>query len=307
MLNQHQRELSSGETVALTAELVTVPGYEYTDISSAERTADLASQPSDVTASAFHGVTETSTGKEIGFLALSVPSPDDAMHSPNYAKRFGQWALSTSEVTPKEFSGQQVWFAEDPTRPNSRYQYAWLRHGTIGWFDGPDQGVLEPFLDAYFAAPFHGAEDPVLSARMVDLPGYVFTNAVDRTKEETAAQDLFAGATASMHYVFDQTHVFGGLVLVGPVTNVTDDQLIKAVGTWSANTGGQLTAPELQAQSDGTAGGVTIHHVVNPATDLNYFIWRWPGTDVVGWFATSRPDIAKGFLTSFVAAQPAPH
>lgn len=305
-LTDHQRELSQGETVALTAELVPVPGYEYTDVSSAERTAALASQPSTITASAFHGVTDTNTGKEIAFLALSVPTPNDAMHSPNYAERFGQWALSTSAVTPKEFSGQQVWFAEDPSRPNSRYQYAWLRHGTIGWLDGPDQTAVEQFLAAYFAVPFHGAEDPVLAARMVDLPGYVFTNAVDRTKQETVAEELFPGATASMHYVFDQTHVFGGLVLVGPVTDVSDDQLVKSVGTWSAKTTGQLTAPGLQAQGDFTAGGVTIHHLIDPATDLNYYIWRWPDTGVVGWFATSRPDIAEGFLKSFVVAQPVP-
>ncbi len=302
----HQSDLSPGETAALTAELVTVPGYEYTDVSGAERTADLAAQPSDVSASTYHGVTDTATGKEIGFLALMVPSPTDAMHSPSYASRFAQWALSTSDVASKDFSGQQVWFAEDPTRPSSRYQYVWLRHGTAGWLDGPDRPALEQFLTAYFAVPFQGAEDPVLAQRMVDLPGFVFTNAVDRTAEQAAAEDLFPGATASMHYVFDQTHVFGGLVLVGPVKDASDEQLVSAVGTWSAKTGGQVITPELQAQGDLSVGGVTIQHVVDPAADLNYYIWRWPDTNVVGWFATARPDIAEPFLRSFLAAQPAP-
>jgi hypothetical protein len=104
--------------------------------------------------------------------------------------RFGRWALGTPEVTSKTFSGQQVWFVEDPTRPKSRDHDAWLRHGAIGWLDGPDQIALETFLNAYFAVPFRGTEDPLLAGRMVDLPGFVFTNAVDRTKEQAAGGQM---------------------------------------------------------------------------------------------------------------------
>jgi hypothetical protein len=259
-----------------------------------------------VSAAAFHGVRETTTGTEIGFLVLAVPPPDDAMHAPGNAEQFAQGMLETPDITAKELSGHQVWFAEDPTRPNSRFQYVWLRHGTIGWLDGPDQAALEQFLTAYFAVPFQGAEDPVLAQRMVDLPGYAFTNAVDRTDEQAAAEDLFPGATASMHYVFDQTHMFGGLVLVGPVADMSDDELIAHVAKWSATTTGESVVPKLQAQGDIPVGDVTIHHVANTTTGINYYVWRWPNTSVVGWLASARPDIAATFLPAFVAAQPAP-
>jgi hypothetical protein len=38
---EHEQNLCEGETAALTAELVSVPGHEYTDVSSDERTAEL--------------------------------------------------------------------------------------------------------------------------------------------------------------------------------------------------------------------------------------------------------------------------
>ena len=297
--------LSEGETVELTAELLAVPGYSYVDVSSSERTAELAQLPKDVSAAAFHGVTDTKTGKEIGFLVVMVPAPTDAMHAPSNSRAFGQWALGTTAVTEQDFSGQQVWATEDLSRPESRYLYAWLRHGTAGSLDGPDRATLEQFLTGYFAVPFRGAEDPRLAERMVSLPGYAFTNAVDQAQLKSDAQDLFPGSTASSHYVFDPTHMFGGLLLVGPIQQMPDTEIVATVGKWYAKGYAPQTASDLQRQADFTAGTVTVHHLVNPSTGLHLYIWCWSDTGVVGWLVTSRPDIGQGFVKAFVTAQPA--
>src|SRR5664279_3435682 len=50
----HQTQLSAGETAALTAELVAVSGYRYTDLPSADRTDLLAALPDNISAASYH-------------------------------------------------------------------------------------------------------------------------------------------------------------------------------------------------------------------------------------------------------------
>ena len=296
--------VSPGETAALAAELLPVTGFSYVDVPAEERDQQLASLPEYVSAMSVHGVADHASGEEVAFLVLSVEDePGDAMYSENYASRLAQRTFSAPDVTAGEFSGHEVWASEDASRPMSRYQYLWQRHGTLGYVDGPDRSAVEGFLTGYFAAPFRGAEAAVIGDRMVDLPGYSYTNAVDRSQEQSLAEQLFPGSTASMHYVFDRTHMFGGLVLVGPVTAVADGGIVQAVGTWFAKSN-NLDAAELQRQPDLVSGTVTVHRLVHEASGMNLLAWRWSDTNVVGWLATSRPDLGEEFVKAFVLATP---
>lgn len=303
-IGEHQANPSPGETAALAAELVPVPGYRYADVPAAERTADReAIGIADLRAASFHGVIDETSGDEIAFLVLAVVDPRDAMNAESYARRVAEHQLASPDVTPVTMSGQQVWTHEDPSRPASRFQYVWQRHGTLGWLDGPDQAATERFLQGYFAAPFTGAEDPLLGRRVVAVPGYSFTNAVDDRREADAAAALFPGAQASLHYVFDETHTFAGLVLAGPVAELSDQELVARVTTWMEEAGAS-TAPELHQVGERQVGDVTVHHLSATGSKLDLFVWQWPGSGVVGWVTTTRPDLAEPFLTAFLQAQP---
>jgi hypothetical protein len=137
---------------------------------------------------------------------------------------------------------------------------------------------------------------------MVVLPGYSYTNAVDRAREQSAVLVAFSGAgEASMHYVFDRTHTFGGLVLVTPVAAMTDEQVVTTAETWFT-TAYRLTDTSFASRPGLSSGALSITHVVHSATSMNLFVWRWPDTQTVGVFLTSRPDLATAFVTAFTAA-----
>lgn len=293
-----------GETAELAAELVPVPGYAYVDVPAAERTRELAAMPPYISGASMHVVTAEGSPDEVAFLILSVADPGDAMHATDDAQTLARNTLSTENPSQESFSGQSVWFAEDASRPSSRYRYCWDRHGTIGWADGPDRARVEAFLTAYFAVPFRGAETSLLSERMVAPPGYSFTNATDQPEARLAAYEEFPGARdASVHHVFDREHSFGGLTLVGPVTSMTDDEILAAVKAWAARTNGVGTVDITDLRSL-SSNAVAIRRFTDTASGIDYFVWRWPDTDVVGWLATTRPDIGTDFVTPFVAAPP---
>lgn len=300
-----QTELSEGETAALTAELVEVDNYAYGDVTDADREDMLSHMPEEYTAAAFHDVIDASTDTSICLLSLYVPPPTEAMFAPDQSLGFGQWALQTNEVTELTFSGQQVWFTDITSDEWTGVEYAWNRHGTFASVFGDDRIEVDAFLTAYFAVPFHGAEDPILAERMVTLADYVYTNAVDRPDAVAAAETLFPGTTAAGHYVFDRTHQFAGLVLVGPVGGeITDDQIVVSVGTWAAMLEGRA-ATELTDIGDLVVGDTTVHHAVDPASGMDMFVWRWTTTGVIGWLSTDGPDIGEQFVSEFVAAPPA--
>lgn len=294
--------LSERETAALTAELVPVDGVTYRDLPAAELATYVAKIPADIGGASYHSVVDSTTGEEVAFLVLLLPPPADAMHSAAYAERVAASTLDTKSPTKLVLSGQTVWYAEKPENPKSRYTYTWLRHGTQAWVDGPTRAPLEKYLAAYFAAGFRGAETALLSNRLVDVPGFSYTNAVDRTRELAAIADALPGAEASMHYVFDATHSFGGLVLAGPVLAGTSD--VAAATDWFT-TVYNLKAYNVKPLADRTIGGVAVHQLKDNDSGMTIFVWTWSDTKVTGWLLTSRPDIAATFLTRFVAAPPA--
>jgi hypothetical protein len=293
--------LSERETAALAAELAPVAGFDYRDIPVAELATYLDSLPSEISAASYHTVVDATTGEEAVFLALYVLPPGDAMNSAAYAKRVATSTLETSSPTALTLSGQQVWYAEKPENPKSRYTYTWLRHGTQGWADGPDRAALEQFLAGYFGSGFRGAESTLLSRQLVDVPGFSYTNAVDRSRELAAIPDALPGATASMHYVFDATHTFGGLILAGPVMAGTSD--VAAATAWFTRVY-DGDAYNVKPLADRTISGIAVHPLKDNDSGMTIFVWTWSGAKVTGWLLTSRPDIATTFLTRFLAASP---
>ena len=67
---------------------------------------------------------------------------------------------------------------------------------------------------------------------------------------------------------------------------------------------GASTAPELHQVGERQVGDVTVHHLSATGSKLDLFVWQWPGSGVVGWVTTTRPDLAEPFLTAFLQAQP---
>ena len=185
----------------------------------------------------------------------------------------------------------------------SRNKYVWTRHGTLGVADGPDKAALERFLTAYFAAGFRGAEPALLSERMVDVAGFGYTNAIDRAKERTVAEAIFEGSTASLHYLFDTTHSIGGLMLAGPTASLTDDQLVARVGAWFTLAYG-VPPKELSLGESRTYGAITVQRLEHTKSGMSLYLWQWPDTHVVGWVATSRPDLVEPFLADYMTAAP---
>ena len=294
--------LSERETAVLAAELVPVDGVTYRDIPAAELATYVGKLPADISSASYHSVIDATSGQEVAFLVLLVPPPADAMNAVANAEQVARSTLQTDTPTALTLSGQQVWYAEKPENPKSRYTYTWQRHGTQAWVDGAARAPLEKFLAAYFAAGFRGAESALLSQHLVDVAGFSFTNAVDRTRELAAVPDALPGAEASMHYVFDATHSFGGLVLAGPVAPGTSD--VAAATDWFTTVYG-LKAFNVKPLADRTIGGVAVHQLRDNGSGMTIFVWTWPDTQVTGWLLTSRPDIGATFLARFVAAKPA--
>jgi hypothetical protein len=278
-----------------------VPGYGYVDVGARELAVQsAAAKKMGATAYSFHGVTRTPGGDEIAFLSQFVLSPTDAAWAPDNAETFAQQVLGTTAVTSTTVSGQQVWAAENPAAPKSRYTYTWMRHGTVSWLDGPDKAATQGFLAAYFAVPFRGDEDPALAARTVDVPGYAWTDATDRPTTDVLA--AFPGGTASLHYVFDRVHMFGGLLLARPASPVGDADVLRTTVAALSRTSG-VDPPDVSAEATPrTMSGVTVHSFTDTGHGVTYYAWRWPSTGVVGCLATSRPDLAETFLPAYLAA-----
>ena len=298
-------ERSPFESAALAGQLVDVVGYRYTDVSDDERTREVAGLPGSVSAASFHDVVDRMTGEEVGRLVLLVFPPDSAWLAPGNAESLAAQVLGTTAVTRAELSGHEVWLAEDPSQSAWHVQYLWTRHGTVGGLGAPCRAEADAFLAAYFAVPYLGIEAPILATRVVGVPGFGYTDASDRTTETDAAAIVVPGATASLHNVFDSTHMFAGLVLVGPVAAADAEELENLVHGWLVEAYGLEAAGALENLGTTTMGGADVLHLRCAATAVHIYSWYWPSTQVAGWMMTTRPDLADQFLPSYQALQPA--
>jgi hypothetical protein len=296
-------ERSVLETAALANELVEVSGYRYADVSAEELTREAAGLPDWVTAASFHDVVEVVSGAEVGRLVFLVFPPDNAALAPANAEGLATLVLGTSAVTRGDYSGHEVWLAEDPAQSARHVQYVWTRHGAVGGLGAPDRGVADTFLTAYFMVPSLGVEAPILAVRVVDVPGFGYTNGPDDTVETNAVVVAMPGATGALHYVFDSTHMFAGLMLAGPVAPGSAADLTGLVRSWLHEAYDRDTSMSLDEVGTTLMGGTEVLQLRCPAEGMHIFVWYWPATQVVGWMLTAHPDLARGFLTAFHALQ----
>ena len=300
----HAANLARGETAALAAELVEVPGYFYEDVGDKELEAELddVSRLAPLGAS-FHGVRLVSTGDEIAFLALLAIDPTDAVHSRAYEDRFGPGMTGAEDVLRNTFSGQTVFLAEDPTALASRYKYVWDRHGTFGWVDGPDRAALERWLKAYFATEVVlPGENPKLVERLVEVPGFTYTNETRAAFVQPFSGEAFGGADYSAHWVFDKIHEFGAIVLMGPSRSLTERRFLTGLTTSLAESTGVVPV----GVSGFRVNGVSVGRWLLSEGDerMTVFAWWWGDARIGGELTTERPDIGEPFLRVFLAAQP---
>lgn len=292
----HRANLAKGESDALAAELVEVPGYFYQDVGEAELETELETASSmQSLAASFHGIRLVSSGDEIAFLALFVIDPTDAIHSQAYEDRLGTWMTGTEDVTRETFSDQTVFLAETPTEPASRYKYVWDRHGTLGWADGSDRATLERWLTTYFATEvILPSENPALVERLVSVQAFTYTNS-------PYMLGTSFGADRSVHQVFDETHSFAMIVLVGPEASLGEREFDAGFVSEVEKGGAQLAdAGGFEVQ------GVAVHRRVVRGADprMVMFTWTWADAGIGGALLTERPDIAEPFLRAFLDAQP---
>lgn len=303
---QHAEQLAKGESAAVAAELVEVPGYYYQDVDEQELKveSDLYSALDPLGVS-FHGVRQLSTGDEIAFLQLVALDPRDAVHAPANEELFAKSFTGASQVRRFEFSGQTVFLAEEPSRPASRYQFVWLRHGTGAWVDGPDRAPIEDWLKAYLAAQVVlPGENPALLDRLVVVPGFAYTNETRPNYVGPLSGPAFAGAGCSIHYVFDESHQFGVIVLIGPAPSLTEQAFVARIAASLAEVNGQRQVPGVGLEMQ----GMTIHRLSSNGggVTVTTFVWWWADAGMGGALVTTRPDIGEPFLKAFLAAQPSP-
>jgi hypothetical protein len=299
----HMANLAEGESAALAAELVDVPGYFYLDVGKRELKAELEmASGMQALAASFHGVRLVSSGDEIAFLALFVVDPSDAVHSQAYEDRLGTELTGAKEVLRETFSGQTVFLAEAPAEPASRYKYVWDRQGTLGWADGPDRAALERWLEAYFATEVVlPGENPTLVGRLVEVPGFTYTNETRAVFVKPFTGKAFGGADYSAHWVFDKVHEFGAIVLMGPAGSLTERRFLTGMTTSLAESTG--VAPV--EMSGFRVNGVRVHRWLLSQGDehITVYAWWWAEAGIGGEVTTERPDIGEPFLRAFLGAQ----
>lgn len=297
--------LAEFETAELTGHLLEVSGYRYVDIADDERSAEIAALPEWVTAASFHDIVDCASAAEVGRLVLLVMPPDSPALAAGRSRALATQMLGTGGVRRETFSGHVVWVAIDPLHPTRPVQYLWVRHGTVGGVGAADEAVAERFLGGYFRVPYFGSENPILGARVVDVAGFAFVDASDRTIEVDAVAGVALGATGSLHYVFDDTHMFAALVMAGPVAATQPDDVADLVTAWIVESYGSQAVAELETLGPLHLDHVHVVHLRCPVGDMHLFAWAWPETHVVAWLMASDSDLAEAFLQVFLVAQPA--
>jgi hypothetical protein len=153
----HQTHLADGETKALAAQLLDVPGYEYADASAQEERSVAAILPSandeaaSLTAISLHHVVDE-RGTPVGRLRLwkwslrLLPEDIDADNVPDL--------LASPPSARTSIAGQPVYLFEDPEHPLRRYTYAWYREaGILAEIQGEDSQRLLTWVRAYLTMP----------------------------------------------------------------------------------------------------------------------------------------------------------
>ena len=305
----HKTHRAKMESVVLAAQLVPVPGYRYADPSSAEVNAFIERlkqyenqlhAPKFFAAASFHSVvakaqsqnrSATASGsREVGFLQLyafgEAPPADLATNRQFFsAQHDGKSPKATLQM-----SGTTVFVFEYPNEPNSRFQYAWLRHGISANFDGASRGPLERWLRLYLAAPNPSpGETPALAARLVPVTGFAYVNYPSPQLTKTAVTPVFGNRKYSIHKIVDSSGLLAGLILISvPSSMSTSDAFASYAKAYPK---------DFSAPTSLTIAGIPLDKVASGT--ITSYIWAAGG--VVGNLTTENPAQAERFLAGLLS------
>jgi hypothetical protein len=309
----HRKQVSTGETATLDAQLVPVRGYGYQNVSEAERDAEIErihqqerdagmSEGSLVAAVSLHSVkadddsqntASSSVGPEVGFLQLSQPVDGVPVGA--------EEELATSTMQGKrridrlDLSGTAVFVFENSSS-DSRYTYVWVRDGVIAAFDGATRAPMERWLGAYLAEPVRvPGETTVLASALPAVAGYGFDNRdLSRSDRTMLVTEPMGDVPVSYHLVTDTDGTIGKLLLAEVDRGVDTSSLAakELAGIAAVHRGFTLAGTI-------TLAGVPVAHLHGPDGDA--YVWSRNG--IAGVFITTEhADRAQPFLTDHLAA-----
>ncbi|MBM3658236.1 MAG: hypothetical protein FJW95_01865 [Actinobacteria bacterium] len=299
--SDHATALAAGETREIAAELVEVPGYCYVDVPEAEVEAALdildraeGQLGSDFFSSvALHSVVadkasqntaRTKTGREVGLLQLHtfVEVPPAGMD--REVATLGHAGRGRPKTL--EIAGQTVYLFTDPSSRDSRYTYAWLRHGVQGGFDGATRPAMERWLRRYLAAPdlAPGETEPI-SRWLVPVPGYLFADYASPEVTDEFVTAPFGAVASSLHRVADRDGQIGGLVLAQAPVGTTADSYAGALRGYGSS-------------QPVTVGGVDVRRF--RSGELVLYVWVAGG--IAGAFLAPDAAAAEAFLAALLTA-----
>jgi hypothetical protein len=313
----HETELAEGESAAIAANLVSVKGTCYVDVSAVEQEAMLlqVSRLTDsegtqlVSSVALHSVVSSKaaentaragSGRELGFLELFAFTPAAAPPA-GIEEQLVSVLANGDEVGKFAVKGTTVYVFEDPTSRDSRWYLAWVRHGVAAVLDGATRSLLTQWTRAYLAKPaLVNGESATLAKALVPVDGFAYANYVP---EGTDADSLHTMLVAdpigdvawSSHQIVNAEHPVGGLVLAEAPAGMTTETYAQALQQGSFATA-TLVGTE-------TIGATTAAHFSmggGGATGDGGDVFVWVRDGVAGVGMTSYPAEFQPFLAAFL-------
>jgi len=301
----HQATLAEGETLDVASQLTVVPHYRYVDLSKREVESELALMRSSTDAAgmsmpavSLHSVisedasqntAQTSSGShETGFLMLlefETPPPSTVDLS--------RW--KPGHVGDKVIHGTTVFLFTDPSHPESKYMYVWVRHGVLGQFDGATRAPTQRWVTSYLSIPERQpGETSRLSSALVPVAGFEYANSADARQLASAFRRGSSRIPHSVHMVLGRHGPMGTLILAEVPVRSTPSEMM-AVLQRAGFTG---------AVSDGTKafGGKAVRVYVFGPNAGHAYIYVNGGIAVA--LLSKYPDEATTLLSRFLSLTP---
>ena len=300
LLENHQNNLSSGETTLITRHLVEVEGYFYVNATVPEIVgvansleATEAQTKADIFAGfSLHSVvaedpSQNTTQGQVGFLQLfqfNAPIPY------GLDEDLARFSTPGSLIDRLDISHVPVFLFDDPTHPTSRFHYVWVEHGIQGVIDGSDRETLERWLTAFLAIPKLGVnESQLLDERLPTLPGFAYSEFDTYTSEIAELLAPLGDVPYSMHSVTDRGESPIGFLTLAETDNA--DQLLRIWEEFGLNVVGDL---DIDGHLVFTLEGVNAGGV------WSGYVWTDSGVTGSLIFEPSRVQIQARFLAAFL-------
>lgn len=307
----HRAVLADHEVPDLAVQLVAIPGYSYVDPPATEIAQGLAvfheieqraERPGLFTAVSFHGVVADDRtqnhshtaggGVEVGYLTLNefaVAPPAGLEDDQNYF--IGVIGKEVAAPTRLDLSDTSVFKFDDPSAPDSRFVYLWIRHGVEGYFDGADAASMERWLGRYLSAPaLSPNESPELAHRVIPLAGFVYVNATEIEALSRAIVDAFGAVPSALHKVADGVGSIGVLSLAELEKPLAADEAAMAVF-------GNLGLPVGDSKGREVAGVQVFVFQTSEGV-----LYSWATGNVVALFSANREPAGQTFVEALLYA-----